>query len=140
MKRNLIIVSIAFLLLTSFSQKKTDTINLSFNILDKNFKARKYTDDKGWLNFYIENEHFISKQQPVPISKHDLQSIQIIDIKEFNRKSDVKRKKLIKEGEKTGTINILSNSNVFGKIYLYEKNKDGLIYKYRVTWVEEIIN
>lgn len=119
--------------------QESNDINLSYNILAGEFSTRKYIDDKGFLNFYINNEHFQANQLPEELNDSILIREKLVDINEFEEFVIEKKKELIKKGEKKGMIKIISNSEVFKTIYLYEI-RENKIYKYEVTWVDEILD
>jgi hypothetical protein len=63
----------------------------------------------------------------------------LIQIKELVEIADNQRRNEIEKGETSGVILILNKDEFFDQIYLYEEN-DGEILKYKVVWVEEIID
>ena len=112
-----------------------DTIYLSYNISKDSLKKYKYKDDKGYTNFHIGKEHFISKESPKKVcGKNNINKL--ININEFIREADNVRENLLKKEKKTREITILSKSNIFDVIYLYERVDDE-IFIYKVEWVEE---
>ena len=115
-------------------------VNIDFNTLDTQFRTKKLLDNDGCEHFYIENEHFKANDPPEIVNLKDLKSIKLIDLDKFIDISNSKRKNLIKKGEKVGVIKLLSNEEVFDTIYLYEKTSDSKILKYRVIWIDEIID
>ncbi|MBR9854027.1 MAG: hypothetical protein GYB37_05525 [Algicola sp.] len=137
MRRIIFLLSILY---CSVSMSQNSKVNIDFNILDSNFSTKKYLDNDGCAHFYIEKEHFKANDSPEIINLKKLNSINLIDLDKFIDISDSKRKNLIKKGEKDGMIKLLSNEEVFDTIYLYEKAKDNKVLKYRVIWVDEIID
>lgn len=122
---------------SEINQKKKNEIHLSFNILPDKFSNHKYLDNNGFVNFYINNEHFLSRKEPEILVDEELNNINIIDIQYLN-KIYLRRKKIsIKREEKNGVIKISTNSEFFKIIYLYEK-RDDRIYRYEVDWIDEI--
>ena len=63
----------------------------------------------------------------------------LIQIKELVELTDNQRRNEIEKGETSGVIRILNKDEFFDQIYLYEE-KEGEILKYKVEWVEEIID
>ncbi len=122
-----------------YNVQEVNEVYLSYNIIESKVITKKYIDDKGSLNFYIGNEHFISNLAPKKINKNDLKCESLLDVKTLISISNKKRKELIKAGHKSGKIKMLNNSDVFKVIYLYEKKEDK-IYIYKVKWVDEIMN
>ena len=135
----------SILLLASFficfqkDQRQMDTIHLSYNILESKKILTKYFDKKECVNFYFDDEHFESQETAISINSDDLEKIKLISIDMLIKLSNKKRKDLIKIGEKISSIKILSNSEVFENIYLYEQKNDGF-FKYKVHWIDEITN
>ena len=116
-----------------------EAIHLSYNFTDC-CTVRKNIDDSGKKHFFIQNEHFVSNDpRPVTIlTDKQLDGLSIVGISDFLEVADKERKRLIESGEKTGTIKVLLNDQVFKQIFLYEKTETGEIQKYPVTWIEEI--
>lgn len=120
-------------------EQQVKEVHLSYNILNKKLKLRKYFDKKGLIHFYIENEHFIANQSPKLLITENFTNKSLVDIDYLIKISTKKKKELVKKGEKLGVIRLLSNSEIFETIYLYEK-KEKKNYRYKVKWIDEKIN
>lgn len=114
-------------------------VHLSYNVLNRKFEKRKYINSQNSTNFYIGKEHFITKGFPITLNEEMINELELIDINEFVEISMKKREDLIEAGERIGTIKLLTNSEIFKVINLYEK-KGSKYLKYRVEWIEEITN
>ncbi|RAV27411.1 hypothetical protein [Sinomicrobium soli] len=143
MKNSIVFLLIGISCLFSYSQTK-DVVHLSFNLKneEESCSVQKIVEKKGVIRFHIDNEHFEwgSKMSFDEISESELRNINILNISSFIELAGDKRKELIREGEKTGVIHVLTNDKVFNKIYLYEKSKWGVIKRYEVTWIDSIID
>lgn len=139
MKKIILIILIAVTILSfQGNTLKIKEIHLSYNIINKN-EIRKFFDKKGFINFYIKDEHFKTNKKPITLKKCNLKKIKLVNIDILKNDFLKKRKKNIRKSQKKGVIKILNKNEVYQTIYLYEKNKD-LILKYKVEWIEEVLN
>ena len=138
MKLFYIIILLSLIFCINKDEQQVKEVHLSYNILNKKFKIRKFLDKKGLIHFYIENEHFRTNQSPKPLITGDFTNKNLVDIDCLINMSTKKKKELVKKGEKLGVIRILSNSKIFETIYLYVK-KGKKNYRYKVKWIDEII-
>lgn len=138
MKLFYIITLLSLIFCINKDEQQVKEVHLSYNILNKKFKIRKYLDKKGLIHFYIENEHFRTNQPPTPLITGDFTNKNLVDIDYLINMSTKKKKELVKKGERLGVIRLLSNSEIFETIYLYEK-KGKKNYRYKVKWIDEII-
>ncbi|MEH6703451.1 hypothetical protein [Galbibacter orientalis] len=139
----LLITVIVFLMMPVyiFLNAQIETIHLSFNLCDNTEELRlQKVEKEGELHFYINNEHFKTKKLQVmeETSNIGLDDENIIDIFSFTKQAEKKRNELMNKDEKDGVVRVLFNSEVFERIFLYEKSKDGYINRYEVEWIEEI--
>lgn len=135
----LIILSIVFLISHKRSEYQQGIVHLSYNITNSNVPLKKYLDNRGCVNFYIDNEYFKAIETPKAISKENIENIKLITIDSLIALFDKVRRDSIKIGEKKGVLKILSNSDIFKNIYIYEKQNERF-FKHRVEWVEQIID
>jgi len=124
----------------SVSMAQNSIVNIDFNISIQENRIKKYLDSDKCAHFYIGREHFKAMGPAETIALGDLNLIALMDLDKFVEVSDSRRERLIKKGEKEGIIKLLSNSEVFDTIYLYEKSEENKALKYRVIWIDEIID
>ena len=123
-----------------FSQDM-NIVYISYNLDNKTVseKNSKTVQENGEITFFIGGSYFECNN----IS--DAKEILPADIKEFNLKTTTEiinyRNKLLKEevkkSEKSGTLRILMNSEIFEQIYILEKRNNSIL-KYPVTWLKVI--
>lgn len=139
MKKYIIILLLLFYF--SANSQKRDTVHLSFNLLEKSHKLKKYKDKENVTHFYINDDHFETLTNNPKFKEYkleDIKNVRILNISQLNILANQIRKELIKKGEKEKKIKILFNYEVFDNLYLYEKISDTLIKRYKVNWIEEI--
>ena|SRR5690606_29893075 len=124
----------------SVSLAQNSKVNINFNISIQENRINKYLDSDKCAHFYIGREHFKAMGPAEIIDLVDLNLIALMDLDKFVEVSDSKRERLIKKGEKEGVIKLLSNNEVFDTIYLYEKGEENKALRYRVVWIDEIID
>ena len=121
------------------SEQQVNEFHLSYNILNNQLKTRKYLDNDGFIHFYIANEHFLANKARKILNKNELRCKKLLNLNHLINISTEKRKNLIAKGDKSGVIKLLNNSEIFEIIYLYEK-KEEIVYRYKVEWIDEIID
>lgn len=119
------------LVATSLEAQIEQPIHLSYN-LDKYCNSNKIIKKNGDVLFKIENQFFKydEKNQIKKLTSKEIDEIEMVNLSNFLEKAMEKRRKLIKKN----SVRILSNNEVFDKIYLYEKIENGNIKRYPVLW------
>lgn len=135
----IILLSSIFYISFQNEAQEENVVHLSFNVKSNEIEVRKYSDPAGELSFYIGNEHFVAKGEPIHLNLEGFNKDNLIQIKELVELTDNQRRNEIEKGETSGVIRILNKDEFFDQIYLYEE-KEGEILKYKVEWVEEIID
>lgn len=139
MRKLFLILLLATILISNNTLENQRPIHLSYNITNSNVPLKKYMDKRGCANFYIGNEYFKAIENPQIITESDIENLELISIDTLIALSNKKRRDSIDIGEKNGVLKILSNSEIFDTIYIYEKH-NGEFFKHRVEWVEQIID
>ena len=124
----LFVVTLFLCLATSL---EAQTIHLWYNI-DNQCKFNKIIKKNGDILFKIENQFFKydKNNQIEKLTSKEIKGLNVININKFLKIATKKREELIRED----SVKILSNKEVFDKIYLYEKIRNGNIKRYVVFW------
>jgi hypothetical protein len=139
MKALILIVVLESLTLFSPKQNQAHIANLSFDVIETNYKVHKKIIIKdGFTEFYIGSSLFRgATSSREEIIEEKLVEIKLIDINQFKvNANDIRQNKITKARE-LGKIQVLLNHEIYNSIYIYvrEKNK---IFRYKVKWVEQI--
>lgn len=128
--KTLTIILIMFYSSFSYSQE----LHLSYNIFNE--ENEKVINNKE-ITFFIGENYFKHKKNKHCYKVLDNSEIsnKIITEKRFNEKIQ----SLKSNQHKNGMIIIKKKSDIFKKIFLYER-KDNCIYVYCVDWIDAIVN
>ncbi len=131
-----------FLLLSiflTFGVNQKEEIHLSYNVLRAEENSSKHKGEKGCISFYMNEQEFESCKKSEKINKGELSHIKLLDLNTFVKLAHEKEIKSYKKTEHLGYISVLDRNDIFDTVYLYEE-KDECIYRYKVEWIEQIVD
>ncbi|MGB5204303.1 hypothetical protein [Eudoraea sp.] len=115
-------------------------VNLSFNLSSENINEsnRKIVDAEG-VTFYIEGNYFRKDNLVVKeVSPNEIENKTFKNINDLIKYKNALIEKEIKKSKNSGVVSIISNQDVFKKIFIYEKATNNSILEHNVVWLEVI--
>ena len=115
-------------------------VNLSFNLSSENINEsdRKIVDAEG-VTFYIEGNYFRKDNLVVKeVSPNEIENKTFKNINDLIEYRNALIEKEIKKSKNSGVVSIISNQDVFKKIFIYEKATNNSILEHNVVWLEVI--
>lgn len=115
-------------------------VNLSFNLNSENINEinRKIVDAQG-VTFYIEGNYFRKDNRGVKeVFQNEIENKNFKNVNDLIEYRNALIEKEIKKSKNEGVVLIISNQDVFKKIFIYEKAKNNSILEHEVVWLEVI--